>query len=918
MDLIKQAYQKLRSALYFEKGNLQLRDDFVDFAEKHGNAAKYMQGWFEDEKKQNDSLNEINVHFLPKKFEDEKNENGEKNGNYISNNRVKAYNKVERVFIYADIPIELHIVAVMWTIKYGAEFEKKLNDCCKANRLIIDEKTEKVLADGKQLYKPYFKQYQNWWSKAIDEANHIIENGNNVYILNLDIKNYYHSVDIDFNNKLFNQEDNLTKLLIETHKRYNAKFDELCDTQSNINRLPISLYSSSVLANWYLRDLDEQIENQLMPAYYGRYVDDILMVFRSVSECYESTIQFIDEKLNGILKPIKSNENQEYTFASYPNLKIQSSKTTLYYFDKEYSTSLLSKFEAEQRKKSSEFRFMSDEEDSRFSDEELSCFDACFDNSDESSAKFKPQIEDKYKLSCFLSKFINRKLLKGAEYGKVDTDKIKKFFKGNNLVKYFQYWEKLFTLYAVSNDENSFKQLHKEIEDEIKKIQLKEGNVWPSITSEEKIIKSLNSHLQYSITMALPLFSEEEKREKLSTEISFKYQAYINQHFVRHQYLKEREYNDDLPFDLFFYEKAFLQFKGLIESLKAGSNTNVSNEYIKILREKSVETKKILQIIEDENLENNNDERKTIVNKINIIAENEEINIKIALVNKFVNENSVTESRRKGGRILLHQEFEKYLQILDNVATINKCDLFVMPEVSLPVELLPVYLQWAARKQIGFVAGLEYTNTNKVVCNFDVACLPIELDHRKDCVPIFRLKNHYAPKEIEIINKEEFTIPRQVPKLYNLINWRGFYFSVYNCFELSSITDRSRVIGEVDAIFAIAYNPDTNYYNSIVEATARDMHCFVILCNTSQYGDSQIVAPKETEKKFILKVKGGTDDKNPINILVGHLDVKALREYQLYADEKHKFKPLPADYPKDNERLKKKESNAQKDKSINQ
>lgn len=893
-NLIEQAYQKLRSAVYFEKGNLQLRDDFVDFAEKHGNVAKYMQGWFEDEKKQNDSLNEINVHFLPKKFEDEKNENGEKNGNYISNNRVKAYNKVERVFIYADIPIELHIVAVMWTIKYGAEFEKKLNDCCKANRLIIDEKTEKVLADGKQLYKPYFKQYQNWWSKAIDEANHIIENGNNVYILNLDIKNYYHSVDIDFNNKLFNQEDNLTKLLIETHKRYNAKFDELCDTQSNINRLPISLYSSPVLANWYLRDLDEQIENQLMPAYYGRYVDDILMVFRSVSECYESTIQFIDEKLNGILKPIKSDENQEYTFANYPNLKIQSSKTTLYYFDKEYSTSLLSKFEAEQRKKSSEFRFMSDEEDSRFSDEELSCFDSCFDNSDESGAKFKPQIEDKYKLSCFLSKFINRRMLKGADYGKIDEDKIKKFFKGRTLIKYFQNWEKLFTLYAVSNDEESFKQLQKEIVDEINKIQLNKDNVWPGITSAESIINSLNRHLRFSITMALPLFADQKKKELANKEDYENSKKYIKQHFIRHQYLKEKEYIDDLPYDLHFYEKAFLRFKGLIDELNAESNTSVSVEYIKKLVELSIETNEKLKITSNEHF---------AVNRIKIDTGNEKTNIKIALVNKFVNENSVTESRRKGGRDLSHNEIEKYLQILDNVATIKNCDLFVMPELSLPFELLPVYLQWAARKQIGFVAGLEYTNKNKVVCNFDVACLPFELDHRKDCVPIFRLKNYYAPKEKDIINKEEFNIPPQTPKLYNIINWGSFFFSIYNCYELSSITDRSKVLGEVDAIFAVAYNPDTNYYNSIVEATARDLHCYVILCNTSQYGDSQIVAPKDTESKFILKVKGGTDEDTPISILVGQLNIKALREYQLYADEKHKFKPLPADYPKDNERL---------------
>ena len=901
--LIKQAYQKLRTAIYFEKGNLRLRDRFVnEFAKRIENHDKdceenekgvvgYMQDWFKNKDGIKDkSFGEIGVYFLPKKFAEGEKRTNENGGTYITNNRKNKTNAVERVFIYADIPIELHIVAVMWTIKYGPNIDNKLLNCCKGNRLIIDEKGNKV-PDGKQLFKPYFKLYQSWWSNAINEANHIIENGDNAYILNLDIKDYYHNVDIDFTDSIFDQTDILTELLIKTHKYYNIRFQEYCNEPKPINRLPIGLYSSPLLANWYLAELDKQIENNLMPSYYGRYVDDILLVFRTVSEEYGNVEDFMLKKLEKQF--LEKNSTYLFKDEKYKDLILQSDKITLYYFDKDYSTGLLTKFEAEQKMKSSEFRFMSDEEDNRYTDEELSCFDACFDNSDESSAKFKPQIEDKYKLSCFLSKFINRRLLKGADYGKIDEDKINRFFKGRTLIKYFQNWEKLFTLYAVSNDKDAFIRLHNEITTEIDDIQLKGHYIWPGITSVGGIKDALKNHLQYSITMALPLFSD-EKRKELPKEILFDYQGYIKQHYIRHQYLKEKEYNNDLPYDLHFYEKSFLKFKGLIESLKAESNTNVSGEYINILSDLSEETKDKLNVALDENFS---------VSRIKIDTKNEKTNIKIALVNKFVNENSVTESRRKGGRDLSHLDIEKYLQILDNVAAVDDSDLFVMPELSLPFELLPVYLQWAARKQIGFVAGLEYTNKNKVVCNFDVACLPFELDHKKDCVPIFRLKNQYAPKEQIIIHKEEFTIPRQAPKLYNLINWRGFYFSIYNCYELTSIADRSKALGEVDAIFAIAYNPDTNYYNSIVEATARDMHCFVILCNTSQYGDSQIVAPKDTESKFILKVKGGTDDKNPINILVGHLDTKALREYQLYADEKHKFKPLPAGYPKNKERL---------------
>ena len=42
--------------------------------------------------------------------------------------------------------------------------------------------------------------------------------------------------------------------------------------------IPIGLCSSHVLGNWYLRAFDKAIKRLVRPAYYGRYVDDILMV----------------------------------------------------------------------------------------------------------------------------------------------------------------------------------------------------------------------------------------------------------------------------------------------------------------------------------------------------------------------------------------------------------------------------------------------------------------------------------------------------------------------------------------------------------------------------------------------------------------------------------------------------------------
>jgi hypothetical protein len=82
--------------------------------------------------------------------------------------------------------------------------------------------------------------------------------------------------------------------------------------------------------------------------------------------------------------------------------------------------------------------------------------------------------------------------------------------------------------------------------------------------------------------------------------------------------------------------------------------------------------------------------------------------------------------------------------------------------------------------------------------------------------------------------------------------------------------------GKVDALFVPQLNRDTHYFSSIVSATARDLHCFIIQTNTSKYGDSRITAPYKTEMKNIVQVKGGINDV----ILVGQINLDALHKRQ--------------------------------------
>ena len=97
---------------------------------------------------------------------------------------------------------------------------------------------------------------------------------------------------------------------------------------------------------------------------------------------------------------------------------------------------------------------------------------------------------------------------------------------------------------------------------------------------------------------------------------------------------------------------------------------------------------------------------------------------------------------------------------------------------------------------------------------------------------------------------------------------------------------------------ACEYNKDINYFSNIVESSSRDIHCYFVQSNNAKYGDNRITQPSSTVDKDILKIKGGD---NP-TILVGKIDIKNLREFQLKGYELQKdigtYKPTPPDFNK--------------------
>ena len=88
-----------------------------------------------------------------------------------------------------------------------------------------------------------------------------------------------------------------------------------------------------------------------------------------------------------------------------------------------------------------------------------------------------------------------------------------------------------------------------------------------------------------------------------------------------------------------------------------------------------------------------------------------------------------------------------------------------------------------------------------------------------------------------------------------------------------------------------------------MEATASDLHSYVICVNDRRYGDTRIRVPaKESWARDIVRISGGEEDL----VMIGTLRIGELRREQskmLLGLSSEAFKPLPTGYENKGTRL---------------
>jgi predicted amidohydrolase len=228
----------------------------------------------------------------------------------------------------------------------------------------------------------------------------------------------------------------------------------------------------------------------------------------------------------------------------------------------------------------------------------------------------------------------------------------------------------------------------------------------------------------------------------------------------------------------------------------------------------------------------------------------------------------------------------------------NKADILVLPEAYVPFQWIKMLSQVSRKNQMAIITGVEHIKSKKKVYNLVATILPYTNQDKDQeyqySIVLFHTKVHYSPMELDKMSG--YRLSKANGNTYDLFVWNDLWFATYCCYELTSIKERSLFMAYADMLAVVEWNMDTNYYSNIIESLSRDIHCYCVQVNSSNYGDSRVTQPSKTETKDILRTKGGINN----TVLIGNINIDRLREFQ-YLDYAHQkrddaFKPTPPNY----------------------
>lgn len=1003
---LKNAYRKWKSATYFDSFLITEANKlaFFELEENILESDLFFENFADellDPEKQNILFEKIyldvKVRCYPKSTNSDKSEVDKKktDKNEIIDNSQKQQ-KIKKALYMIDLPIKAHILGALWTMKFGVILDKELSVHCFGNR--IREALDKDDKDSNKgpvpyLYYPYFKKYVSWRDEGIKVLEQLLDLKLNAVMITLDIKNYFYNCRVDFA-KLKNEinensdadqsikagdYDFLHDLIENIFKKY-AQFFSPAEDEDKNPLIPVGFLPSYVISNWYLKDFDSVIKKDINPQYYGRYVDDILLVFSINDEGLNKTSKKKKEekpkpqkeeilssllgKYKGIFrkpsKTLKSKAIYEISGkhlrgSSHP-LSIEEQKVKVFYFSHLHSRVLIEMFKKTILSQSSVFLYLHESNDELVSNNQPDFWKINYSDTHNKLRSVEDVEIDKFSLSKWLSFLVNS----SSDLSNKSLARLEKILfetlADSGYLGNFNLWEKYLTIFLKHSRHSALKRFFEEavreidaISEETQKV-LSENNIF--LKSEDDVVLLKKTLFETLFALLEKVFSLKGKREikELEKEIRDVFEKFnfvtssvylpnskdlfkekfreaflrsymFNNQIVHYPLLDKKSsignnydlLGDDLassyirnnngiaPLDHLKYFPRYIHFHEIQMCLLGYPHQKSGAE------DKGKDYETIWGKFWKLNYGNNGDE---IENKsISVDRQNSSNDIHTA---KISVDKNVKKTEFRIGIANVNVDFKAFERVLRgkssflsayqnkavdviNYAIKEKVDFLVLPECYVHHTWINKMIRVARDHQMGMVFGLEHiVDHDGVVYNYIVTLLPYTMGGFHNCAVEIRLKNHYSPSEKKYIGGYFLKTPDENRKKnYIMYNWKGMSFAPYCCFEIASIEERALFKSKIDTVVVVEWNRDVEYFSSIIESLSRDLHCYCIQVNSSQYGDNRITQPASSYRKDIAKAKGGLND----YLIVEKINIEDLRNFQIQAyglqEGNEKFKPTP-------------------------
>lgn len=865
--------------------------------------------------------------------------------------------------LMAQASLDFHVLSTLWVLKVGHQYDIKLTDCAYGNRLRRGlDKNVNPLSLG--TFSPYLKPFRDWRDNGINAMRGALAADQKIIALTADVSGFYHELNPAF---LLDERFNgmfLLDLSLDEKKLHRLFVMALQAWAANTplkKGLPVGLPASAVVANIALIELDRLVEQEVVPLYYGRYVDDLILVMENGSDIQstEQLWEWLFARSGGLLNwlPGEKKETVEFkpNYLHGSQIRFSNQKNKVFVLTGETGKTLVESIARQIHERASEWRALPN----------LPRSASHVATDLVAATQSDGEIADNLRKADLLSMRRAGFAIKLRDFEAYERDLHPDAWREHRSAFFRAFIQHVLVLphfFALAIYLPRVVKIATACEDfeDLRKIM--DGILW--------ICKSVADHCAVSIKPCL------SKNSPTESEIIGRWKLQVFkavQESIVSAFPRRLSNAGKLAWEKHFSESEFDISKLSIKNIQAEQARLFSHDLAhmpfrfiglpkEMIAQRGIPAKKSIVYLKDAShlLQSSVIDGITDLSRWIKCTSAGALPIGLLFATRpssvaelfVLDRNSFTDASERAMRSIvlalrgftLSEKMPRFdrkdvLQIpdgeqqhktviavsswetrykswvaavtgntdpdFDRYARLNRlvkhlisqpngAKYFILPELALPAHW---FMRLALKLQgrgISLITGIEYLHASKsrvrnqvwAALSHDGLGFPSMLVYRQDK----QRPALHEEQEIRRLAGLELK-PDKAWTRPPVIQHGTFRFAMLVCSELTNISYRTALRGEVDAVFIPEWNQDTETFNSLIESAALDVHAYIIQCNDRQYGDSRIRAPyKDSWRRDILRVKGGIED----YCVTGEIDIQALREFQSSRRSPDgPFKPAP-------------------------